>query len=522
MSRIVLYLLLVLFLVGCQTESTNSLSTDLVVFSTINPSSTDLHLDSTPITGFLARQVYDTLVYRHPETFEIVPGLAERWEISEDGLTYTFYLKQGVTFHDGTALTADTVATNFDRIVNLPASPAIQQLIGSYYRSEIVDNYTIQLLLSEPYAPFLDGLCHPNLGMISSEALATHSSLRYQFYQIGTGPYQWIDFVPGRYVVLRPNPDYQWGPDFYTDRLPLLGDIRIEFSDDIGQKVESLTADNLTLIYHLAPENIAEVVANAEAQIIPYQPAGMNLQFQVNTELYPTDTLLVRKALLWSLNRTELIDRFFYGVTVPAYGPLSQNSLYYSNEMTSFSGYSFNQSREFLGQAGYEDSDNNGIYDINSLDLEIRVFVTSGLMSLDMINAVQQQWRVIGIDSQFDIAPSLALIGNDPDAYHLIAVPLDTGVDSALLSRTYSSTGLYNLFGYQNDTLDELLQQGTSGLSEVERATAYVLAQRHIMENAIILPVVSPLDVYVTSATLQNLQFDPYGHLLLRELTRNE
>src|SRR5262245_22315353 len=127
-----------------------------IVFGlTLQPSGFDPHINASSELGIPLRSVYDTLIYRDPDSLEFVPGLATSWTISPEGLTYTFALRQGVTFHDGTPFNAQAVAANLDRIKSpMTASQKALFLLGPYTGYEIVDDYTIRLNLSEPYSPF--------------------------------------------------------------------------------------------------------------------------------------------------------------------------------------------------------------------------------------------------------------------------------------------------------------------------------------------------------------------------------
>ena len=114
---------------------------------TLQPSTFDPQIGASSELGIPLRSVYDTLVYRDPQSLEFVPGLATSWTISPDGLIYTFALRQGVNFHDGTPFNAQAVAANLDRITNpMTASQKALFLLGPYTGYEIVDDYTIRLL----------------------------------------------------------------------------------------------------------------------------------------------------------------------------------------------------------------------------------------------------------------------------------------------------------------------------------------------------------------------------------------
>ena len=201
--------ILVLFL--CAVAVTSSVlsqedqSTHRIVYGlTLQPSGFDPHIHASSELGIPLRQVYDTLIYRDPETQGFAAGLAMDWVVSSDGLSYTFTLRQDVQFHDGTPFNAQAVAVNLDRISN-PATGSQKALflLGPYTGYEIVDDYTIRILLSEPYSPLLDSLSQVYLGIASPTALAQYTNDTYQFHQVGTGPFRFVEYVPGDRLVIQ-------------------------------------------------------------------------------------------------------------------------------------------------------------------------------------------------------------------------------------------------------------------------------------------------------------------------------
>ena len=156
---------------------------------TLAPSGIDPHLNASAELGIPLNSVYDTLVFLDPDSREFVSGLAERWQLSSDGLRYTFYLRKDVRFHDGTPFNAQAVQENLDYILDPDNhSQKAATMLGPLNQTEILDDHTIALVLDEPFAPLLDSLSQVYLGMASPTALNQWGASEYQFHQVGTGP----------------------------------------------------------------------------------------------------------------------------------------------------------------------------------------------------------------------------------------------------------------------------------------------------------------------------------------------
>ena len=162
------------------------------------------------------KRMFEGLTAQELGTYKIVPGLAEKWDISKDGLTYTFYLRPNVKFHDGTPLTAEAVKFCFDRQMNEQGPfyktgtyPYVKGFLGNVAGVEVVNPTTVQIRLKSPLTPFLQYLAHHSLYIYSSEALKKWGKDMVK-HPVGTGPFKLETWEPGVKVVLVRNDDY-WG-----------------------------------------------------------------------------------------------------------------------------------------------------------------------------------------------------------------------------------------------------------------------------------------------------------------------
>jgi len=481
---------------------------------TLEPSGFDPHRHISSELGIPLFSVYDTLVYRHPQTMEFVPGLAERWEMAPDGLSWTFYLKQGVTFHDGTPFDAQAVGANLDRVMNPGIGSAkARGLLGPFAGYEIVDPFTIRLNLSEPYAPLLDGLSQVYLGIASPTALASYSNNTYQWHQVGTGPYRVEEIVPGDRIVLARNGDYAWGPVFYA---PVTGQsldtIEFRFFTDPPTRSLALESGAIQMIGELLPTDTELLVGNPALQIFRVPIAGTPQQFFINTRRSPGDEQSFRQALLYATNRTAIVDAVFQGQSPLAYGPLTAVTPFYDPGVAEKYPFDPNFARGLLQGIGYQDTDSDGVLDRDGAPLELTMVFAPWNQMSDVAQLIQSQWRDIGIDVeliQVPDYPTLAAYAEEGD-YDLIGL-YDFAVEASILNQFYQSDGARNWSGVSDPELDEWLEEAIRTPNQADRAQLYAAIQDRIMEQALVLPIRDYVNLNGASARLDGVIFGAHG-----------
>ena len=492
----------------------NPTSSRVIYGLTLQPSGFDPHIHSSSELGIPLRQVYDTLVYRHPTTKEFTPGLALDWSISPDGLVYTFNLRRDVTFHDGTPFNAQAVAANLNRIVDPEtASQRAVFLLGPYIGYEIVDDYTIRIQLAEPYSPLLDSLSQVYLGIASPAALAEYSLDRYQFHQVGTGPYRMVEYVPGDRLVIRRNYEYSWGPSFYTfPETGALDEIEFRFFTDVPARALGLEGGDAQIMGELLPTDARALTANPALQIIPVSVPGQPLQFLMNTRRFPTDNVRVRQALLYSTNREVIIDSVFQRYSPIAWGPLSASTAFYSRDLINAYAFDLEQARGLIAAAGFQDTDNNGFLDFGGADIEISIIVPPWGLIPEVAQLLQDQWRTLGFRVVLNQVPSRSMLLEAVDSgnFNLVAF-YEFGVDPSFLNRYFTTNGTNNWTGFSDPTLDQVLAEAVRQSDPGARASLYAQAQRIIMEQALILPIRDYVNLNGAHRAIQELAFDAYG-----------
>ncbi len=281
---------------------------------TLPVSGIDPHIHANSELGIALSSVYDTLVVQDKDG-NFHPSLAEKWEVSPDGKTYTFTLRKDVKFHDGTPFNAAAVVANLARIVD-PATKSQKAvfLLGPYDSSEAVDEYTVRVKLKEPYAPLLDGLSQVYLGMASPAALKQWGD-QYQLHQVGTGPFRFVSYQERQSLVLERNPDYNWAPAIRGHQGPAYLDrIEFRFYADAATRLPALLAGQADVMGELPTTDAKQITSGANAErfkLYPVAVPGQPVQFFMNTKLAPLDDVKVRQALLYLTDRASLVKAVF-------------------------------------------------------------------------------------------------------------------------------------------------------------------------------------------------------------------
>ena len=486
----------------------------LIYGLTLTPSGIDPHVDASSELGIPLTSVYDTLVYQGLDG-SFVPGLAERWEVSEDGLVYTFFLKRQVKFHDDTLFDARAVQFNLERIASPETnSRKARGLLGPYHHTEIVDDYTVKIHLDEPYAPFLDSASQVYLGMASPTAVQKWGA-DYQLHQVGTGPFMFKEYVPNDHLTLVRNPDYAWAPEIYTHSGPAyLDEIEFRFYVDPAVRTLALESGEADVMGEIPPQDVERLEGADEFIVFRVPIPGQPLQFFLNTEKPPTDDQRIRKALLYATDRRSIVDTIFRGYSPVAHGPLTAKTMGYESATEGMYAFDPDEAAALFEEAGWTDSDGDGVRAKDGQPLALQAYLMSWGHLPEVGQMLQAQFRTVGVDLQTQTVAFPAALEAAGKGEHHLAPMTYSSSDPSVLGLTYLSSnadGGFNWSKVRDAELDRLLERGISALDPMERASLYAQAQVHIMDLALVLPVRDYVNLNAARAAVQGLQYDGRG-----------
>jgi peptide/nickel transport system substrate-binding protein len=486
----------------------------LVYGLTLAPSGIDPHVDASSELGIPLTSVYDTLVYQDVDG-SFVPGLAERWDVSQDGKTYTFYLRSDVEFHDDTRFDAEAVKFNLNRIADPETrSRKARGMLGPYSHTEVVEDFAVKVHFTEPYAPFLDSLSQVYLGMASPTAIQQWGA-EYQLHQVGTGPFLFEEYVPNDHLTLVRNPDYAWAPSVYKHNGPAyLDEILFRFYVDPAVRALALESGETDVIGEIPPRDAARLEDNPKFSLYRVAVPGQPLQFFLNTENPPTDDPRVRQALLHAANRQEIVDTIFQSYSPAARGPLSAATMGYTDQVEALYPYDPDQAASLLKEAGWLDSDGDGIREKDGKLLTLRGYLMSWGYLPEVGQLLQAQLREIGVDLQTELVAFPAAVEAAAQGLHHLAPMTFSGSDPSLLGATYLSSnaeGGFNWSKVRDAEIDRLLAEGLTQLDPTSRLDLYAAAQVRIMDLSLVLPIRDYVNLNAASASVRGLRYDRQG-----------
>jgi peptide/nickel transport system substrate-binding protein len=323
--------------------------------------------------------VYEQLLRVANNGIELEPGLAERWEISEDGMDYTFYLREGVLFSDGTPMTANDVKFSIDRAKDDPSGTWTFTLT-SLREVEIVDDLTVVLHLHEPWAPFLSSIAMFNSSVIS-EAFASGQEERLVEEMMGTGPFQQGEWRRGEYLSLVQNENY-WQPD-----LPFLDEVRISVVPDDNNRLLQLLGGEIDAMYNVPPSQVPELKANADLKVMEF-PSTFSRYVTLNHSIEPLDDVNVRLALNYATDKQALIEVVLFGSGSVPNSFMPRGALYWNSELPGFP-YDLERAQELMAQSSVPDG----------FQLDFK-FMAGSAEEEQLATVLRDLWSQIGVDLQ--------------------------------------------------------------------------------------------------------------------------
>jgi peptide/nickel transport system substrate-binding protein len=452
---------------------------DLVVGVTSDPD-TLFPWKATQFQAFaLLGLIYDSLV-EFDQDLNVVPSIAESWEVSDDGMAVTFKIREGVTFHDGKPLTSADVKASLDAILDEATGAVARSSLASVASVDAPDDATVVLNLTSPDAGILAGLAGPNLAIVSQDDTEEGLSSTPN----GTGPFAFGSRRPNESLTLVANESY------WREGEPKLASVEFRVIPDESSIVDGLRSGNVQLT--ILNDPLVATTAEGDGINISRTPQLAYHVLMINHNRPPLDDLNVRLAMQCAVDRQEVLDTAALGegavigpITSPAY--LSDPSARPCPEKD------VEQARQYLADAGYPDG-----------GIQIGTIVSQGEYATSVAEAqsLQAQLADVGIDLQIEPME----IGTYVDRW--LAADFDTAValnggrpdPDVMYGRYFPSTGNLNqIASYNSPELDELFARGKTTSDPAERKQIYDEISRVLEDNAVWLWMFSSYNYAATT-----------------------
>jgi peptide/nickel transport system substrate-binding protein len=509
-------LVLPLFLAACSSQQSEVL--EIGYGLTLSPTGIDPHINASVELGIPLTSVYDTLIYQNPETLEYVPGLSNSWDVSADGRVYRFELRRDVRFHDGSPFNAEAVRANIDYVID-PAnrSQKAAEMLGPLAEVRVLDEFIVEFILLEPFQPLLDSLSQVYLGMASPAALDEWGASDYQFHQVGTGPYRFVEYLPDDRLSLERNSDYDWGPSFLQNQVAAIERIEFRFFEHPATRGLALETGQVSIIGEVPISDAERLTETDQFELYPIGIPGQPLQYFLNANTPPTNDRAVRQALILAVNREQIVNTVFGGYSPVASSLLASNTFGYSEEHL-LPPPDQNRAVELLQGAGWELVD--GRWQKDGEVLQLKVVVPLWGMNPEVGQLLESEWRKLGLEVDLQVSPGFGplLEAQSAEDYHVIGFN-SFGTDPDLLRSFFSSGGFFNWSHFASSRTDDLLNRA----SQVEqRLELYAEATRLVIDEWLVLPIRDYVNLVVVDSKIRNLRFSPQGwfpYLIELELT---
>jgi peptide/nickel transport system substrate-binding protein len=455
--------------------------------------------------------IYETLVQYAPENTSIEPLLATSWAVSSDRLVWTFRLRSGVRFHDGTPFNAAAMKFSLDR--QFVEDHPYHDVEGAfkYWKDmgmdDIVeeiaapDDSTLVISLNQPNAPFLSNLAMNFAAAVSPAAIRRHGD-DYFKNPVGTGPFRFVEWRKDERIVLERNEDY-WG------RVPRLQRLIFKPIQDAAVRYLELKTGAIHGLDNLSPEFIQEIRQDPQLQLL--QQAGMNTGYlAMNMERPPFDNRLVRLAVNHAIDKTSLVENFYQGLATPAKNPIPPTMWGYNDAVEAYP-HDPDRARELLAEAGYANGFDTELWAMPvprpymPQPGKIAQALQSDLSKVGIRSKiVQWEWGTY-LDKVFAGEHSMALLGwtgdnGDPDNFLFV-----------LLDKTAAEKPAQNIAFYRSDELHELLVRARQMPSQAEREALYLRAQELVHRDVPWVPLVHATQTAAFQQVVRGFTLHPTG-----------
>jgi peptide/nickel transport system substrate-binding protein len=513
LQKLFFVLLVAIVITGCSTKkevSTNendegkeSKSEESLVIARLSDAENlDHHFMSTINAASVThRKIYEGLVGRDKNS-DIQPLLAKEWNQLDD-TTWEFKLREDVTFHDGAAFTAEAVKATFDRLLDPNVGSPRAVVFKMVKEVKVVDDYTVQFLLTEPFSPLLSILASHEGGIINPKTIEEYGENIIQEPN-GTGPFVFESWTPGQEITFNKNENY-WGEKAKVDK------VVFKVVPEETTRISMLETGEAHIAEPLSVAMMSTVETSKSSEV--YRSEGYGTEYiGFNVQKAPFNDVRVRKAIAHAVEMDSIIDGVFNNIGKKANSLLGSKVFGYHQGLKAYE-YNLNEAKKLLAEAGYPDGFETSLITMDSKE------------RINLAEVIQSQLKGIGIKVNIQVLEYGTFVeqanGGNSEMF-IISWRNATGdadYNQYNLFHTSSQGGAGNTFFYSNQEVDRLIEAARSEKDEQKRVDLYAEAQELEMADSPYIPVRVIENMAAVSKEVEGFAISPSGYLEINNIS---
>lgn len=481
--RFGLLLVLIFSLVACsggeegekEVKKVDKTNKDVTIAVSATLTGMDPHDTNDTLSNSVQKTMIEGLV-GFDEEMNVIPVLAESYESNEEATEFTFKLREGIEFHDGTPFNAEAVKVNFERVANPENGLKRQSLYGLIDTIEIISDYEVKFTLSEPFGAMLNTFAHPAGGIQSPKALEEFGK-DVARHPVGTGPFKFVDWRPSEYLEVEKNENY------WKEGYPKVDKVTFKPVTENGSRVAMLQTGEADFIYPVPTEQV-EALQGKDGIVVDSEPSIVVQYASLNTMKEPFNNPKVREALNLAVNKEAFIKVVLNGEADVLDSIIAPNVQYYEKQ-TPY-GFDVEKAKELLKEAGYESGFKTTVWGGNSSTaVKAMEFLQQQLAQINVelevlpMESGTLSDRIWSVENPADAEVDIYYGGWSPSTGDA-----DWGIRPLIGGEAAFPPNSYNVSYYSNDKVNAGIAAALETANSDERAAAYKIVQQEAWNDA--------------------------------------
>ena len=495
---------------GSSTGSGSSTSQTITIGWAQDPDNLDPAITGSQTVESLDVNIFQTLIWATPSG-TLTPDLATSWQQSADGKTYTFQLRKGVTFQDGSPFNAAAVVANINYIT-AKSTQSVSALtsLGPCTSATAVSTYTVQISCSQPYAALLANLATPVLGIQSAESIQKYGS-DLQFHLSGTGPFELVKYTPNVSLTVQRYAKFNWAPPALHQSGPAkAAKLIYDFVPSDGSRISELQSGQAQVIEQTPTAYYEKFTHDSAYGNLAVPITGMGIFMPFDVQRFPTNQLAVRQAISYFVNRQSAIETALQGAYPALTTPLQPGMLAYDTNVTKYA-YDPAQGDKVLEAAGWQKVGGVWTQDGKQLSLVLNSLSTDPQYPL-ILEAVQAQLQSQGIKATIVTNPVTPWEALNASGGENLTVLQFANSDPSLMYDFFVPGEYFQTWTkVSNPALTQALQAGQTAGSSAARVTDYDQAEETLMSQAYEIPFHVNQDLLTFSSQIKGIEYEGGG-----------